>query len=107
MSLRCRRTLVVLGRLPDKIAGAKPGQAGQPMRDPEGPEFIALTCHRVLVKAGDPRAHHWIAQAHELVQKQAAGISDAGARHSFLHNLPSHRAVVEAWAAWQEAGQSA
>jgi hypothetical protein len=46
---------------------------------------------------GDPRAAEWLARAHDALQVQAATISDAALRQSFLDHIPTHREIVAAW----------
>ena len=65
--------------------------------------LILLTCHRVLARAGDPRAAAVLASAHAELQARAASITDANLRESFLANIPEHRDVVAAWSAHQTA----
>ena len=63
----------------------------------EYPRLIELTCHQVLVRAGGPGAADWLRRAHERLQANAARITDAHLRQSFLHNIPHHREIVAAW----------
>jgi tetratricopeptide (TPR) repeat protein len=65
----------------------------------ESPQLIRLSCHQVLVRAGDPRAAEVLATAHTELKARAATITDAALRHSFLNNIPEHREIVAAWAA--------
>jgi class 3 adenylate cyclase/tetratricopeptide (TPR) repeat protein len=64
------------------------------------PRLIELTCHRVLARASDPRATVWLTSAHDALQAQAATIPDPALRQGFLENIPHHREIVAAWAAW-------
>ncbi|HEX7438966.1 MAG TPA: hypothetical protein VF319_02630 [Caldimonas sp.] len=41
------------------------------------PELVALTCHEVLARAGDPRAAAWLEQARVLLWAVANRIPDA------------------------------
>jgi tetratricopeptide (TPR) repeat protein len=68
----------------------------------EVPRLIELTCHRVLARANDPRAGHWLLLAHEGLQARAMAIADAALRQGFLQNIPVHREIVAAWAVWQQ-----
>jgi len=61
--------------------------------------LVLWTCHRVLARAGDPRAAEMLASAHAELQARAATISDATLRESFVGNVPHHRAIAHAWAA--------
>lgn len=65
------------------------------------PLRISLTCYQVLQATGDLRAAEVLATAHATLTEQAAKISDAQMRRSFLENVPYHRAIAEAWAAQQ------
>lgn len=64
----------------------------------EDPLWIYLTCHQVLAAAASPRAVDFLRQAHELLMNRAAPLA-AAERDSFLNQVPSHRAVMQAWAA--------
>lgn len=72
--------------------------AGGTMDGTDYPRQIELTCHLVLVRAGDPRASNWLALAHGELMAQAEALADTTLRQGFLQNIPYHRAVVEAWA---------
>ncbi len=78
--------------------------AGGTLDGTEDPRQIELTCHQVLQRAGDPRAAEWLQRAHTALMAQADAIgrsaSYAGLRQGFLQNIPHHRAIVAAWAAW-------
>ncbi len=63
----------------------------------EDPLLIYLTCHDVLGAAGEPRAVEFLRLAHGQLMSRAALLGD-GERASFLANVPSHRAIVAAWA---------
>jgi tetratricopeptide (TPR) repeat protein len=68
----------------------------------EHPRFIEITCHLALARAGDPRAHDWLARAHQALMAQADQIgqppADPALRQDFLQNLPFHREILAAWA---------
>jgi tetratricopeptide (TPR) repeat protein len=68
----------------------------------EEPRLVELTCHRVLACANDPRTGHWLTRAHEGLQAQAVTVADTALRQGFLQNIPAHREIVAAWAAWQQ-----
>ena len=70
--------------------------AGGSVDGTEDPLWIYLTCHEVLAAAGAPRAADLLRQAHALVMARAAPLGDAE-RATFLGNVPSHRAIVDAW----------
>jgi tetratricopeptide (TPR) repeat protein len=63
----------------------------------EDPLWIHLTCHQVLAAAGSPRAGDFLECAWRLLRERAAPL-DAAERATFLGNVPSHRAIVAAWA---------
>jgi len=62
-------------------------------------QLIRLTCHQVLVRAGDARAAELLAIAHAELEAQAAAITDPALRHGFLTNISWNREIVAAWAA--------
>ena len=64
------------------------------------PRLVELTCHNVLTAAGDSRAHGVLIRAHNLLLAQAVDIPDATLRQGFLDNIPEHRGLVNAWAAF-------
>ena len=64
----------------------------------EFPRLIEWTCHRVLARAGDPRATAWLARAHAALQARAATIADAELREGFVRNIPFNREIAAAWA---------
>jgi class 3 adenylate cyclase len=84
--------------MPLLAVGAATGAADDLLKGVEFPRLVEWTCHRVLASAGDPRAAHWLARAHEALQTQAATITDAALRRSFLGNVPVHREISVAWA---------
>ena len=65
------------------------------------PRQIELTCHCVLVRAGDPSAAMWLQRAHTALMAQADAIGrhspDEALRQGFLQNIPYHREIVAAW----------
>jgi len=58
------------------------------------PELVALTCHEVLARAGDPRALGWLEQARVLMWAVADRIPDAAQRQAHLVAMPHRRAIV-------------
>ena len=74
--------------------------AGGALDDAEYPRLIELTCHQVLARAGDARAVDWLTRAHTNLRARAATIPDAAMRQGFLANIPEHREIAAAWAAW-------
>jgi len=75
--------------------------AGGGSLDATESSLIRLTCYQVLQHVGDARAAEVLADAHAQIQARAANITDTTLRNSFLNNIPSHRAIVSAWAARQ------
>jgi tetratricopeptide (TPR) repeat protein len=62
------------------------------------PAERAFDIYHVLAALNDARASRKLQQAHDLLQEQADCISDQGYRHSFLHHVPLHRAILNAYA---------
>ncbi|MFN8445024.1 MAG: tetratricopeptide repeat protein [Caldilineaceae bacterium] len=58
----------------------------------DAPELL-LTCYGVLAATHDERALAILQQAWQIVQSQAAKISDPALRASFLYNVPVNRAL--------------
>jgi predicted ATPase/DNA-binding SARP family transcriptional activator/Tfp pilus assembly protein PilF len=67
---------------------------GHGLEGADEPLRVYLTCYRVLHAAGDARAQDLLNSAHDWLQQQAAAISDAGLRRSFLENVPAHREIL-------------
>jgi predicted ATPase/DNA-binding SARP family transcriptional activator/Tfp pilus assembly protein PilF len=61
------------------------------------PFQVYLTCHHVLEANQDSRAATVLETAHDLLQAQAAKITDQKLRHSFLKNVAAHRELVQAF----------
>ncbi|MDO9353873.1 MAG: tetratricopeptide repeat protein, partial [Solirubrobacteraceae bacterium] len=72
--------------------------AGGTVDGTEDPLWIYLTCHQVLAAGGAPRAGEFLQRGHELLMQRAEPLA-AAERETFLGNVPSHRAIVAAWAA--------
>ncbi|MGB0384856.1 MAG: tetratricopeptide repeat protein, partial [Ardenticatenaceae bacterium] len=66
------------------------------------PIRVYLTCYQVLQANQDARAKKTLQQAHDLLQKRAAKISDEAMRHLFLTNIAAHREIVAEWQKTQE-----
>lgn len=64
--------------------------------------MLELTCYRVLSALGDSRANDWLESAYGSLHNAAQGIRDTALRDGFLTNIPHHREIVAAWAAWQQ-----
>lgn len=61
----------------------------------QSPQRILLACYYVLAANRDPRANGVLRQAWNLVQKQAAQISESHLRNLFLTNIPCHRELAQ------------
>lgn len=68
-------------------------------QDVEDPCMLWLNCYLVLRANNDSRAGAVLDEAHAIVQERATRISDLEMRRSFLHNIPVHCQIVEAWQA--------
>ncbi|MFN2186944.1 MAG: tetratricopeptide repeat protein, partial [Anaerolineae bacterium] len=71
--------------------------SGETFADAVSPFQVYLTCYRVLVTNQDPRAQGLLDTAHELLQEQAAKITDEKLRRSFLENVAAHRELAQAF----------
>ncbi len=69
---------------------------GSKLDDTEAPYLIRLTCHQVLAHVGDPRAADLLAGIRAGLMAQAATVTDADLRQSFLINIPENRAIMAA-----------
>lgn len=58
------------------------------------PIQIALTCYQILATNDDDRTAALLAQTQQWLRETAVGITDPTYRHSFLENIPAHRAVL-------------
>ena len=58
---------------------------------------VFLICFRVLEAGQDPQAQTVLTQGYHLLQERVAKIEDDHLRHSFLENIPHHRALVQAY----------
>ncbi len=61
------------------------------------PFLVHLTCYRVLNANQHPRAKEILETAYQRLQARAAKISHPELRHSFLHEVPFHAQLVQAW----------
>jgi class 3 adenylate cyclase/tetratricopeptide (TPR) repeat protein len=77
--------------------------AGGMLDGAEHPNLVRLTCWQVLDQADDPRVGWMLDLAHREVQALADATTDPDLRVSLLTRHPTHRAIVEAWAAAQGA----
>jgi tetratricopeptide (TPR) repeat protein len=70
--------------------------ASHPHAGQDEPFSIYLVCYRVLEAVGDPRATTVVQTAQRLLREYADSIADAALRRSFLANVATHRALLEA-----------
>ena len=95
------RVALADGRLNDALAQVNEIVAhfdgGGSVDGAEDPMWVYHTCYEVLAAAGSARAPEFIEQAHALLTARAAPMA-AEARDSFLAQVPSHKAVMLAWA---------
>jgi tetratricopeptide (TPR) repeat protein len=68
---------------------------------------VALTCHRVLAAALDPRARGLIEDAYAELQALSARIGDASIRERVLNNVSAHREIMAVWKAQSAAPEPA
>lgn len=66
------------------------------LADTSAQEILALRAAAAQGLGDKIAAQEWLAQAHAVMLEQAAGISDAGHRASFLENIPLHRVIMRA-----------
>jgi tetratricopeptide (TPR) repeat protein len=62
------------------------------------PFRVYLTCYQVLHASGDPRAQEILTTVYNLLQEQAAKITDEELHRSFLESIVVHREIVAAMA---------
>jgi tetratricopeptide (TPR) repeat protein len=67
----------------------------------EEPFRVYWTCYQVLLANQDGRAQTVLQNAHDLLQSQAAKISDTAMHQSFMEGVTLHRQIVAAWQANQ------
>ncbi|MFQ5595610.1 MAG: tetratricopeptide repeat protein [Anaerolineae bacterium] len=85
----------ILGYLERNISSSNSGHG---LNGAEEPLRVYLTCYRALNANQDPRAAQILTTAHNLLQEQAAKITDEDMRRSFLENVPAHREILREWA---------
>ena len=83
-----------LGHVETLLAGPQPDVAAPDTTF--HPELVALTCHEVLARAGDPRAAEWLERARVLLWAVANRIPDAAQRQAHVAAMPHRRAIVAA-----------
>lgn len=96
------RLALAAGRAGDALAHVQDivahFDAGGTVDGTEDPMWIHHTCYTVLAAAGSARAPEFIRQAHAQLMQRATALTET-TRESFLTLVPSHKAVVLAWAA--------
>jgi class 3 adenylate cyclase/tetratricopeptide (TPR) repeat protein len=65
---------------------------------------LFLSCYHVLFATGDARAAQVLEIARARLNRQASQISDATCRQAFWEDVPTHRALLAAYAIAQESG---
>jgi predicted ATPase/DNA-binding SARP family transcriptional activator len=70
--------------------------ANHPRADLDEPFYVYLACYRVLDAVHDPRAAALLQTAQRLLHEYADTITDDLLRRSFLENVATHRAILEA-----------
>ena len=63
---------------------------------------VLLTCHEVLAALGDERAREFLAMANEKMRSRAE-LLEPSDRDAFLSNVPTNRAIGEAWQLMEQA----
>lgn len=61
------------------------------------PFYTYWVCYQVLAAQRDQRAHAILQQGYAILTAYADQITDAAVRHSFLHNVPVHRDLQQAY----------
>jgi tetratricopeptide (TPR) repeat protein len=96
---RLARCALALGDTTAALAAAEHILAGPPIGSLPQPFFplrIALECYEALRAGGDPRAAEVLRAAHTRLRELATRITDPDRRRSFLENVATHRAILEA-----------
>jgi adenylate cyclase len=94
--LACRANLALAqGRLADAHEGVT--RILPQVQGTAGEIGILLVCYKVLREAEDPQAMDVLKRAFDLLQEQAARISDEESRRSFLENVVEHKEIVGEW----------
>jgi hypothetical protein len=70
----------------------------------DDPYFTYLTCYRVFQANDDARAGEILTTAHQVLQENAAMLSDEASRRSFLENVQANREIVEEFGRLQGEG---
>jgi predicted ATPase/class 3 adenylate cyclase len=84
---------VALGWVEDILAYL---EGGSELIGLDEPLRVYLTCYQALKANQEPRAEQVLVAASQLLQLQAARISDTTARRAFLENVPFHRDIQAA-----------
>ena len=69
---------------------------GNTVDDTQDPFRIYLSCYTTLLVAQDPRAQELLQTAYDLLQERANFIVDPAQRSSFLENIASNCAIMQA-----------
>lgn len=70
------------------------------------PGWVALSCYRVLLAAGDERANDILRQGATILERRAAALPRQQ-RARYLEAFPARRAVLQLWVEHQAAGRVA
>lgn len=63
----------------------------------EAPYLIRLTCQQTLTSWNDGRAVRLLRDLHTDLMTAAERVENETLRHGFLHNVPEHRRILQAW----------
>ncbi len=91
----------------DEIENIKQAMAALEAQRPALGDQVLLTCWQVLQAANDSRSAHLLSEAHRLLQEQAGRHPAGPMREAYLHNIPSHRALLALVAASTASADSA
>lgn len=92
------RVAAALGHIEEGLAHAVRVEAEIDAGDDlNGVPGLLWACHTVLAAARSPRANEVLMRAHSLLTERAELLDEAD-RAPFLGNVPSHRAIMTAWA---------
>ena len=94
------RTALALNDLPEaqtQVEAIMTGLETKSLHGTKEPFRVYMTCYQVLRALQDPRARGMLTIAYRCLHEQAAGISDAGRRQSFLEHNSAHRQIIAAY----------
>jgi len=93
------RVAAAVGNIEEALAHVADVEAGIDAGDDlNGAAELLWACYMVLDTARSPRAHEVLIRAHSVLTERAKLLDEAD-RTTFLGNVPSHRAIMTAWAA--------